>query len=170
MTNTLVILGSARGDGDTIAAVKNVVCENKTELINLLDYNISPYDYENKNADDDFIKLAEKMVVTDKIIFATPVYWYAMSAQLKTFFDRFTDLITIRKEVGRKLKGKKCYVISCGSATNLPVGFEEPFSETCNYLDMEYKGCLYCYTGKDKDEKNKMPEKVKSFSKKIFGG
>ncbi len=43
----------------------------------------------------------------DVLIFATPVYWYSMSGIMKVFFDRITDLLTIKKDIGRKLKGKK---------------------------------------------------------------
>ena len=54
------------------------------------------------------------MVQYEQIIFATPIYWYAMSAQLKTFFDRMTDLLTIHKPLGRQLrKGKKMFLIAC---------------------------------------------------------
>ena len=48
----------------------------------------------------------------DTIIFATPVYWYSMSGILKVFIDRITDLLTIEKELGRKLRGKKMAVVS----------------------------------------------------------
>jgi len=171
---TLVIMGSSRSDGDTMRVVKTVLGDASAEIIKLNEKKISPYDYAHKNTEDDFQDIAQKMVEADNIIFATPVYWYSMSAQLKAFFDRFTDLITIRKDLGRKLKGKKCYVISCGSDVKLPPGFENPFSATCAYLDMEYKGCFYYYTGKaDNDFKKtalkKASEEATNFGRIIFG-
>jgi len=149
MKKILVIFASSRSDGNTSKAMNAVIAGRNLEVINLLEKNISPYDYEGRNRDDDFLELAEKMTKSDVIIFATPVYWYTMSAQLKTFFDRFTDLITIRKDLGRALKGKLCYVIATGADTMLPQGFESPISATCAYLDMIYKGSLYCYVRKD---------------------
>jgi multimeric flavodoxin WrbA len=34
------------------------------------------------------VLLRERVVTADAIVFATPVYWYGVSGQLKTFFDR----------------------------------------------------------------------------------
>ena len=39
---------------------------------------------------DSMTELREKIMNADVIVFATPVYFYTMSAQLKTFIDRFT--------------------------------------------------------------------------------
>ena len=168
MPKTLAIIGSSRSGGETSSIVESVIGDQKAEIIELNSKNISPFDYEHKNSEDDFVAIAEKMAASDAIIFATPVYWYAMSAQLKTFFDRFTDLITIKKDIGRNLKGKKCYLVCCGSEKQMPEGFEVPFSATCNYLDMEYKGCLYCCTGKKESEKT-ATEEVAAFNEKVFG-
>jgi len=169
MKKTLVIFASSRSDGNTGKALEAVIAGRNLEVINLREKNISPYDYQNRNREDDFLELAEKMTKSDVIIFATPVYWYTMSAQLKTFFDRFTDLITIRKDLGRALKGKLCYVIATGADTALPPGFESPISATCAYLDMIYKGSLYCYVRKDGSFGPGALEKAEEFGKEVFG-
>lgn len=39
---------------------------------------------------DDMTGLIEKMLAADVIVFATPVYFYSMDAQMKTFIDRTT--------------------------------------------------------------------------------
>lgn len=41
---------------------------------------------------DDAVELAEKMCHADVIVFATPVYYYGMSGQLKTLLDRANAL------------------------------------------------------------------------------
>lgn len=41
---------------------------------------------------DDMQGLYDKIVEADVLIFATPVYWWSISAQLKTFVDRFCPL------------------------------------------------------------------------------
>lgn len=166
----LVIMGSSRSNGDTARMVREVIGKHKIEVVDLLKYNISIYDYEHKNSGDDFAGIAKKITKSDVIIFATPVYWYAMSAPLKIFFDRFTDLITIRKDLGRAFKGRKCYLLSCGSDVDIPPGFEEPFSATCSYLNMEYRGFFYYYTGKDRNIAGKYPELAAQFGDKLFAG
>lgn len=48
---------------------------------------------------DDAAEIIEKMLAADVIVLGTPVYFYAMSAQLKTFLDRCCGLYT---EMGNK--------------------------------------------------------------------
>jgi multimeric flavodoxin WrbA/RimJ/RimL family protein N-acetyltransferase len=145
-TNPIIIFGSSRSDGHTLKAIKTVIQEIPIPIVDLRDLNIAQYDYTYANAKDDFIPLAEKMVRYNPIILATPVYWYSMSASLKTFIDRWSDLLDIRKDIGRRLAGKDLYVIS-SYGESIPRGFEDAFSQTCEYLDMQYRGCYYFYSG-----------------------
>ena len=41
---------------------------------------------------DDMTNLIEKVLSSDVIVFATPVYFYTMSAQMKVFIDRLTPI------------------------------------------------------------------------------
>lgn len=41
---------------------------------------------------DDAIEIAEKMKTADVIVFATPIYYYEMSGQMKTLLDRANSL------------------------------------------------------------------------------
>ena len=38
---------------------------------------------------DDIAQIREEILTSDMIVFATPLYYYGMSAQLKTVIDRF---------------------------------------------------------------------------------
>lgn len=146
-TKTLVILGSSRKNSDTARLVTTLFQENLVTTVDLLDYQINPFHYESQYAKDDgFMDVVELMLSHDRIVFATPVYWYAMSGLMKTFFDRLTDIVTIRKETGRRLKGKQTFLVTVGADDALPVGFEEPFRLTSLYLDMEFIATLYCKT------------------------
>ena len=81
------------------------------------------------------------------IVFATPVYWYAMSAPLKIFFDRLTDMTENLKALGKSLAGKPVWIIATGTEEILPEGFEVPFARTAEYFGMIYRGCAYLHTG-----------------------
>lgn len=122
--NHIIIFGSSRSFGNTRKALNDVVGKSSIELIDLNDFDISPFDYEHRNAEDDFIPLMEKIADYDTLIIATPVYWYSMSTQHKIFFDRFSDLLKIRKDLGRKLRGKKLFVIA-SFQSSYPRGFED---------------------------------------------
>ncbi|PCJ67759.1 MAG: FMN reductase [Bacteroidetes bacterium] len=140
----VIILGSSRKDGDATLLVNQLVQKSNWDVIDLNDYNISYYDYDNRNRNDDYLDLMTKIIDEyDTLIFATPVYWYAMSGILKVFFDRITDLLTIERELGRKLRGKKMAVVSCSGGNHLGDSFWLPFSETAKYLGMEYLDNLH---------------------------
>jgi multimeric flavodoxin WrbA len=143
----IVINGSAREHGNTGKAVVKLSPFAEYEMIQLCNLKINHYSYEHAvSGGDDFILVVEKMLASTDIVFATPVYWYAMSGQMKALFDRLTELITDKKPLGRGLKGKRCYLIACGTDDALPVGFEVPFQRTCEYFDMEFMSTTYLKT------------------------
>ncbi|MFN0140831.1 MAG: flavodoxin family protein [Pyrinomonadaceae bacterium] len=149
----LIILGSSRKDGDTKRIVDELISISDWDLIDLNDYDFGYYDYEHKNLDDDYLDLMRTIIANyDVLIFATPVYWYAMSGIMKVFFDRITDLLDEEKELGRKLRGKSMAAISCSIGDNLGESFWLPFSETARYLGMSYLGHTHTIVGNDETE------------------
>ncbi|HHX8265685.1 TPA: flavodoxin family protein [Vibrio diabolicus] len=138
-----VILGTSKSDGNTRNLVDSFAEKSGAKLFDLSNYSISFYDYEHNNRSDDFLSIIHELVDYDHFVFASPVYWYSMSAQLKVFFDRLSDLLTIEKNLGRKLKGKSVSVLSTGYNTELPDCFVQPFELTADYMQLDFKGCEY---------------------------
>ena len=167
--NTVVILGTSRPFGNTRKVLDELLLiKTDIDVIDLNDYNIGYFDYEFKNKDDDFFKLMDKVITYGTIIFASPVYWYTMSAQLKTFFDRMSDLLFEgRKELGRQLRGKSMAVISCGSDDAISDAFKLPFSESSNYLGMLYKGHVHTWVGQNSIISDEVKNSLKLFVEKI---
>ncbi len=158
----LIVLGSSRKDGETKKIVDELVNIAGWDVIDLNDYQISYYDYEHKNLDDDFLGLIRNMIENyDVLIFATPVYWYSMSGIMKVFFDRITDLLDFEKDLGRKLRGKSMAAVSCSVGDNLDEHFWLPFSETARYLGMNYLGSLHTL------ENNHETENLRKFAELI---
>ena len=150
----VVIVGSSRNDGDTTNLTNQLIEKSEWNLIDLNDYEFSYFDYEHKNRNDDYLNLMKEIVEKyETLIFVTPIYWYSMSGIMKVFFDRFTDLLTIEKELGRKLRGKKMAVMSCSIGENLRENFWLPFSETAKYLGMEYIGNSHTIAGENNELK-----------------
>lgn len=148
--NTVIILGSARSDGNTRAVVNFLLKNSNFDLVDLNDFKIGYFDYNNIHKDDDFMPLMQKISAQyQRIIFATPVYWYSMSAIMKTFFDRISDLLIWEKELGRTLRGKTMGVVSCSGHDDLKDGFDMPFKESADYLGMEYLGHVHSWAANE---------------------
>lgn len=89
---------------------------------------------------DDMAEIMDKMVNADVIVFATPVYFYTMDAQLKTLIDRTVPRYTemVDKEV--------YYILTAAdtNAANLEKTVESIRGFTLDCLDgAEEKGILY---------------------------
>lgn len=63
---------------------------------------------------DDANKIVEKMIAADIIVMATPVYFYTMSAQMKTLIDR-----TCARYL--EIKDKEFYFIISAAETSIPM-------------------------------------------------
>jgi multimeric flavodoxin WrbA len=149
----IVILGSSRQDGDTATVVECIKKHSSWVIVDLNNYQISYYDYDHANKGDDYLPLMREIIEHyDTIIFVTPVYWYAMSGIMKVFFDRISDLLTIEKELGRKLRDKKMAALSCSVGNHLGEAFWLPFSETAKYLGMDFLGGLHIIVGEDYEQ------------------
>ncbi len=166
---TVIILGSSRSDGNTRKIVETLVSlTTDFDVVDLNDYKIGYYDYNFENRDDDFLELYKHLLEYDTLIFATPIYWYSMSAQLKTFFDRISDVLYgDMKAYGRKLRGKSMAVISCSSGADKIKGFTMPFKETAKYLGMTYKGYVHTWVEPDHTLHKKVNKALKDFLEKI---
>ena len=146
--STAIIFGSSRSFGHTRKFIDEIFGPANIELFDLNQYNIGIFDYEHRNRDDDFVPLMEKLLAYDTWIIATPVYWYSMSTQHKIFFDRFSDLLTIRKDLGRQLRGKNLFVFA-SFQSSYPKGFEDIFDQLCEYLGITYLGSAFVYSGSE---------------------
>ena len=137
------VLGSARGDGDAAGLLDATLAGRPARRFDIGSLRVRDYAYGGPDGDDDFVTVARALAESDAVVFVTPVYWYAMSAVLKRFFDRLTDLVTVRKSLGRQLAGRSVWLVACGSDAALPPGFEVPFRQTAAYFGMDYCGAHY---------------------------
>ena len=144
VVKTAIILASSREYGNTQQLANLYMEHEPSDLFNLTDYSISVFDYQHRNQHDDFLGLINTLVEYDHLVFATPVYWYSMSAQLKIFIDRLSDLLTIEKKLGRALKGKSCSILATGADNEVPECFVAAFKLTANYFGIKFTSTFYC--------------------------
>lgn len=159
----IIIQGSARNDGNTAQVIAQLKLHLEADVLDLTTKDIEPFDYEFTNQNDDFSAIIREIADDyDMLIFATPVYWYAMSGTMKIFFDRISDCLKIDKPTGRKLRGKTMAAISCGSDSTEVEGFFVPFMNSAGYLGMNYAGHIHTWVDETIDEENK--DKIKAFA------
>ena len=113
----------------------------------------SPYDYQHRNRGDDFEPLMMRVLEHDAIIFASPVYWYAVSPPMKAFLDRISDFLDLDDllDHGRRLRGKTGYVLCTSIYEDPPKPFVGSFTDTFDYLGMQFGGIAHvnCRDGYD---------------------
>lgn len=138
MNKTLVIFGNSSKPDHSRSLADEVAREFGFKVIDLAEYDIN-----NREINDPFIEVVEHIMHVDTIIFATPVYCYSMSARMKLFMDRLTDLVREDGELKAILRGKRGLLLSTGTESIPPKYFEETFSLLLAYLGIEYSGMLY---------------------------
>ncbi|MBN8549879.1 MAG: NAD(P)H-dependent oxidoreductase [Deltaproteobacteria bacterium] len=147
MANDLAfVIGTSRADGNTRRVLDHVNLQFKAPIFDLAALDISCFDYEARNLTDDFIPTIESLQAFSTIGFVSPMYWYTVSAQMKTFIDRLSDLLGPRKDLGRKLRGKNTFLLATGNTEKqITPGMEEVIKRTSDYMGMSYRGAYYAH-------------------------
>ena len=133
---------------DTVVSPKHCTIKQvgeQYEVVDLASLRISPYDYQHLNREDDFEPLMRRVLAHEQIIFASPIYWYAVSPAMKTFLDRISDLLELPDLLaeGRRLRGKSAYVVCTSIGDEPEAAFMGAFIETFNYLGMRFGGVAH---------------------------
>jgi multimeric flavodoxin WrbA len=145
MLSTIALFASSRRNGNTGQLMDRIAAELDIEVVDLAERNISGYDYEHRNRNDDFERLMKRVLAFDQLIFATPVYWYAVSPAMKVFLDRVSDFLELPDllDEGRRLRGKNAYVVCTSIYDEVPSSFISAFVDTFNYLGMRFSGVAH---------------------------
>ena len=145
MLSAIALFSSSRRRGNTGRLIDRIALELNIEVVDLAGQRISSYDYEHLNRDDDFEPLMKRVLDHEQIIFATPIYWYAVSPAMKVFIDRISDLLELPdlQCEGRRLREKTAYVV-CTSISDEPsTAFMQALCETFDYLGMRFGGVAH---------------------------
>ena len=151
MLSTIALFSSARRHGNTGRLIDRVAAELNIEVVDLGTLRLSAYDYEHGNRDDDFEPLMRRVLAHDQIIFASPIYWYAVSPAMKVFLDRISDFLDLPDLLpeGRRLRGKHAYILCTSICDEPSPEFIGALVETFTYLGMNYRGLAHanCHDG-----------------------
>lgn len=117
-----VITGSPRKNGNSAAMAEAFVKAAEAKGYNVTRFDAAMMDVKGCRAcdacnktgkacafDDDFNKIAPAVKEADAVVFAMPLYWYTMPAQIKAVVDKFYSFF----RGGGDISGKKCALIAC---------------------------------------------------------
>ncbi|WP_105254445.1 flavodoxin family protein [Pseudoalteromonas sp. T1lg75] len=144
MAKQIIIFSSARRHGNTYKAARTLARRLDTYILFLDDFRIKNYCYEineyKEIEEDDFRALIAKLLTFEHWVFASPVYWYNTTPQLKNFFDRLTDYMN-EEELRPQLRLLRNKHMSLLSTSNVELGldaFAAPFKLSAEYLGMRF--------------------------------
>ena len=159
--NILILSGSPRKGGNTVllveAFVKGASQKHHVEVVSVRDYKVNPCVGCNvcfKSKDntcvqkDDMTIIYEKMAHADMLVIASPVYFYGLSAQLKTVIDRCHNPIRDTFPI------KKMVLLLVGAAS-LPELFDSILAQyqlCLNFFKLEDAGRMLVRGVKDKGD------------------
>ncbi|GGD12247.1 flavodoxin family protein [Pontibacillus salipaludis] len=143
----LTILGSSRRGGNTEYLVNEMMDGIQHTELFLGDYKLDPIIDERHSekgftpSSDDYELVLEQLLSHDIIVFATPVYWFGMSAQMKIFFDRWSQYLRDERfNMKDSLREKQAYVVTAGGSnphiTALPL--IQQFGHIFDFVGMNY--------------------------------
>lgn len=184
MKKIIVLNGSPRKKGNTSFLVDELVKsiienEEEAEVITLNNYNIKPCQACNwcikNNAlscvqKDDMNSFYPKLLESDVIVFATPIYWFSYSAQLKLFIDR---LYALHGNEGYALTNKKIAFVLVygdsnveGSGVNNAIG---SLKQLNHYMKSEIVGIVHgtAYKIGDAEQSEQLLLEIKALGQKI---
>jgi multimeric flavodoxin WrbA len=145
MNGAIALFSSSRRNGNTGRFLDRIGAESKIDIVDLASQRIAAYDYEHRNRNDDFEPLLQRVLSFDRIILASPVYWYSVSPSLKVFLDRISDFLDLPDLLndGRRLRGKTAYVVCTSVCDEAPESFVASLVDTFDYLGMRFGGLAH---------------------------
>ena len=145
MLSTIALFSSSRRHGNTGRLMDRVAAELDIEVVDLASLRLSAFDYDHRNREDDFEPLMQRVLAHQQIVFASPIYWYAVSPAMKTFLDRISDFLDLPDLLpeGRRLRGKTGYVVCTSICEEPATEFMSAFVETFRYLGMHFGGAVH---------------------------
>jgi multimeric flavodoxin WrbA len=178
--HNLFILGSPRRDGNSETMAKTVAKgllqnrENSVEFIHINKLKIRPCQAcggcsttGNCILKDDMVDLYMKTDSADRLFFVSPVYFYAMTAQIKAYIDRCQAKWSrkyLLKESYRPDDKRTGYLLSC-AATNGDKLFDASIltiKSVCDTLDLEYGLPLLIKNLESREALQQHPDQLKA--------
>ncbi len=91
---------------------------------------------------DDMLEIILHLLTADAVVLVLPLYYFGLTAQLKTVIDRFYSVNSLLREIPKKL-----YLIIAGADTDdwAMDGVKAHYKTLCKYLGWQEGGTLLAY-------------------------
>ncbi len=161
MSKITILVGSMRKGGNTellaSAFADGAKHNHNVEIISVSDYNINycigcnscfKSDGNKCFQSDDMYRIYDKLMSTDILVIASPVYFYGISAELKTIIDR------LHTPMRNRFRIKKLALILVGASV-LPELFDSikmQYQLVLNFFNLKDAGMILVRGAKEKGE------------------
>jgi multimeric flavodoxin WrbA len=115
--------------------------------------------------DDEAKPVLARMAEVDVIVFATPLYFFSASTQLKMVFDRMFSLYKWDNHAGTMetpLKGKTLILLASAFEDVGLDALEKPFALTAEYSGMKFESVLVANAGVSGEITQKRPDIIET--------
>lgn len=161
MSKIVVLVGSMRKGGNTDLLAKSFVDgaskNNEVEIVSVADYNVKPcigcnscFTREDNKCfqNDAMTSIYDKLITTDILVIASPVYFYGISAELKAIIDR------LHTPMRNKFHIKKLALLLVGAAElpNLFDAIKLQYQMVIDYFNLENAGMILVRGVKEKGD------------------
>lgn len=172
--HALIIKSSPKQDGNTATLAKHLARGLKENNVQVTEFNVNDMNIQycrgcntcltsrepNCVIKDDMHQIYEAYLRSDLIIYATPIWWWHMNAQMKTVIDRHHALL-YKDEFTKNLKGKKV-VLAVSFLHDDPDGVhlvERMFKSITNWSESSLHVLRhYCFEGDAVSDSEKIRE------------
>lgn len=146
----------------------------QTEYIRLVDYKIGPctecnacYSTGTCRVEDDYQQILEKLINTDRLVFATPIFFMTVCAQAKMLIDRCQCLwahkYVLKKELFNPERDRRAMVIAVGGSKGVKQfdSIRRTMKTYFDCLQMNYVAGLYVNKVDNRGDIEKHPSALK---------
>jgi multimeric flavodoxin WrbA len=145
----LALYGSSRRDGNSEILADRLIEGLDATRIYLAEKDIKPIDDGRHTpggflpVDDDYEAIIGQVMAHDLLIFATPIYWYGMSGQMKLFVDRWSQSLREKRlDFKASMAAKRAYAVLAGGDAPRIKGLPlvQQFHYIFDFMGMEFAG------------------------------
>lgn len=140
----VLINGTSRNNSDSKRLAHELLSDVSYKEFDLMDLLVKPVqDYRSALAwprqNDDYYHIIRTVKEADDLVLSSPIYWYGISAQLKSFIDRWSESLKTDTEFRKCMNGKRLHVVVAGGDQPVVKGtiILQQFRYICDFLGMK---------------------------------